>query len=293
MSKTSPEQKTTLEEQVATALNGEGFLFSQVIREKIRSDRPGDGQPQKAWTFLTEEYSVTAPDGAETRIDLVLRNAKNQGLYLCLECKRMNPVYKQWVFFDQRRGPDRAPQGDKYVESFRVFKRGVTHGAPPFHSIEGLRLTNPVHLFNYYIEVAVDWQRKAGHTKAIEDAFQQITCGQSGFMTKQLDFDGPFHVMAIPAVVTTANLYEACFDEADISLSAGTIEPSKLKLEVLEFCAVNYHANDQLAVRSKYSQPIKTIEHEMTFGQIRTVFVVQAHAILKFLSWLDANVIAT
>jgi hypothetical protein len=64
-----------------------------------------------------------------------------------------------------------------------------------------------------------------------------------------------------------------------------------LKLDPMEFCAVNYHANDQLAVRSKYAQPLKTIELDMEFGQIRTVFVVQSEAILKFLDWLDANII--
>jgi len=290
MSKPLATSTPAQEEQVVAALNEGGFLFSQVVRDTIRFDSTGNARPQKAWNFLTEEYSVTAPDGEQTRIDLLLRNVKNLGLYLCVECKRMNPLYKQWLLFDRRRGHDGIAKCDMYVESLHVFQLGSPQGQPPFHSIQSLRLGAPVQLFNYYIEVAVDRQNNVGHTKAIEDAFQQITRGQSGFMTKQLDFDGPFHVTAIPAVVTTATLYQAQFNESDISLATGTIEPSRLKIEPMGFCAVNYHANDQLAVRSKYSQPIKSNEHEITFGQIRTIFVVQADAVLTFLNWLDANI---
>src|SRR5580658_753286 len=100
------------EERIAAALNEQGFLFSQVIRNKIRFDIPGSGQPQKAWKFLTEEYSVTAVDGVQTRIDLVLSNVRKTGACLCLECKRMNPLYKEWIFSDRRRGPTGTPQTD-------------------------------------------------------------------------------------------------------------------------------------------------------------------------------------
>ena len=110
---------------MATALNQQGFLFSQVIREKIRFDRPGNGQPQKAWKFLTEEFSVTAADGAQTRIDLVLGNVRNPGAYLCIECKRMNPLYKEWIFFDRRRRPDGSPNREAYFESFRLSGRPI------------------------------------------------------------------------------------------------------------------------------------------------------------------------
>jgi hypothetical protein len=278
------------EERVAAALNQQGFLFSQVIREKIRFDRPGSNRPQKAWKFLTEEFSVTATDGTQTRIDLVLDSGRNTGTYVCIECKRMNPLYKDWVFFDRRRGPGGEPQMDAYFESFRLSGRPIRPEAPPHHGMERCSIGQMPFIFTYYLEVAVDKQNKPGSTETIEAAFQQITRGQAGFMAKQLEFEGPFKAVAIPVVVTTAKLYEARFDEGQISLNAGTIEPSMLKLDPMEFCAVNYHANDQLAVRSKYSPPLKTIELDMEFGQIRTVFVVQSEAILKFLDWLDTVV---
>jgi len=291
MSKNPTTSHSSQEERVATALNQQGFLFSQVIREKIRFDRPGNGQPQKAWKFLTEEFSVTAADGAQTRIDLVLGNVRNPGAYLCIECKRMNPLYKEWIFFDRRRRPDGSPNWEAYFESFRLSGRPIRPEAPAHHGMERCPIGQTSFIFTYYLEVAIDKQNKPGSTETIETAFQQITRGQAGFMAKQLEFEGPFKMVAIPAVVTTAKLYEARFDEGQISLDAGTIEPSMLKLDPMEFCAVNYHANDQLAVRSKYAQPLKTIELDMEFGQIRTVFVVQSEAILKFLDWLDANII--
>ena len=280
---------TSQEERVAAALNQQGFLFSQVIREKIRFDRPGDSRPQKAWKFLTEEFSETATDGAQTRIDLVLDSVRSAGMYVCIECKRMNPLYKEWIFFDRRREPGGMPLSDAYFESFRLSGRPIRPEAPAQHGMERCSIRQTL-IFNYYLEVAIDRQNKPGSTETIEAAFQQITRGQAGFMAKQLEFEGPPRAVAIPVVVTTAKLYEARFDEGQISLNAGTIEPTMLTLDPMEFCAVNYHANDQLAVRSKYAPPRKIIELDMEFGQIRTIFVVHSEAILKFLDWADANI---
>src|SRR5438874_110600 len=100
-----PLPQPTQAEMVATALNEQGFLFAQVVREKITFDRPGAGQPQTAWSCLAEEFAVTAADGSQTRIDLLLRHHRETGNFLTVECKRNNPLYKQWIFFDRERGP--------------------------------------------------------------------------------------------------------------------------------------------------------------------------------------------
>jgi hypothetical protein len=290
VNETTPQQ-TTQEEKVAAALNEQGFLFSQVVREKIKCDRPGAGQPQRFWRCLTNEYAVTAADGMQTRIDLVLQHVRDPGVFLCVECKRANPLYKQWVFFDRECGPGGTSQTDMYFESFRADLRPLRSNTDALHALERYSSRSPCALFNLYLEVAVDRKNRAGYTETIEDAFLQVTRGQTGFMAKQLTFQGPFYIVAFPVVITTAQLFEARFDIGQVSLSAGTIKPSDVTLVPMEFCAVNYHANDKLAVRSDYAPALTTIENDILFGQTRTVFVVQSNSIILFLNWLNANIV--
>lgn len=70
-----------------------------------------------------------------------------------------------------------------------------------------------------------------------------------------------------------------------LALITGTIQPADLKLKALDFCAVNFHPNDNLATRSKFSPEVNNIETDMQSFQTRTVFIAQADAILKFLDW--------
>ena len=288
MSKTPP-PALTAEQRVAAALNEQGFLFSQAIRDKVKFDRPGNGLPQKAWKYVTQEYAVTAADGSQTRIDLVLQHARSQGHFLCVECKRANPHFKQWVFFDQEFGPGGTAHADAYFEEFHVTQRPITKTSSAHHAMVR-HMVDSCAVFNMYLEVAVDRNKKWGHTETIEDAFLQVTQGQTGFMAKQLTFEGPFDVKAIPVVVTTAKLFNADFDTGCVSLEHGMINPSDLKLNPIEFCAVNYHANDSLAVRSKYSVGIVAMEHDVVF-QVRTVFVVQAEAVISFLNWVSSTIV--
>jgi len=289
MNKRTPRQ-TTQEEKVAAALNEQGFLFSQMVREKVKSHRPGNGQAQKAWNWLAQEYAVTATDGTQTRIDHVLQHTRNLGCFLCIECKRANPLYKQWVFFDRDYGPGGTSQTDMYFESFRVTQRPLRSNADALHAMERYPSRSPCVVFNLYLEVAVDRNNRAGYAETIEDAFLQVTRGQTGFMAKQLTFQGPFYIVTFPIVITTAQLFDAPFDIGQVSSSTGNIEPSDVRLTPMEFCAVNYHANDKLAVRSNYAPALTTIEDDIEFGQTRTVFVVQSDAIILFLNWLDENI---
>jgi len=280
----------TPEENLAAALNEQGFLFSQVVREKIKFDRPGNGQPQTAWKFLAQEYAVTPPDGSQTRIDLVLQNNRNLGNFVCAECKRANPLYKQWMFFDRDRGPGGTLAAEIYFESLIVSRRPIATIGDAHHGMERY-LSGSCPVFNFYLEVAVNRERKAGYTETIEEAFLQVTRGQAGFMSKQLKFQGPMKIVAIPIVVTTAQLFEAQYEAAQISLRDGTIKASDVRLQPLEFCAVNYHANDKLAVRSDHAPVCTKIEDDVLFWQSRTVFVVQSDSIVVFLNWLDSNIV--
>lgn len=67
---------------VLAALNEQGFLFQQIIREKVRNQIKGDTDTQAHWTFVACEYPVTAADGSQTRIDLTSGTITTEDLKL-------------------------------------------------------------------------------------------------------------------------------------------------------------------------------------------------------------------
>ena len=274
---------------VADALNEQGFLFSQRVREVIQYGNQGILQTD--WAYVEKEYPVTAADGFQTRIDIVLRNLKERGFYLCLECKRAHPAYKKWVFFDKDYGTGGDQPGTLFLESFRVHQRPISPSDWPTHKIESRPAPGRCPVFGFYLEVAVKRDGRSGYTETIEDAFLQVMRGHTGMMSKILTFDSDFRFYSVPIVVTTAQLFEVKLNSTKITLASGTIEPSDLKLEPLEYCAVTYHPNDQLSLKSPYlSGPPGSIQEDILNRQTRTIFVVQADAIIQFLGWLNGRV---
>jgi hypothetical protein len=286
-----PAASPSPEEMVATALNEQGFLLSQVVREKIQNQIPGDQDTQSAWKYVASEYPVTGTDGSQTRIDLVLRRPAN--VYLCLECKRPHPQFKRWVFFDKECSAYPKHTGRLAFEIFHVLSTSSTKGIESArHAIEPRQCCAPCDVFNSYLEASLKrgggggW--KASHTDTIEDAFRQVIRGHTGFMAKLMLGTQPGILRSIPIVVTTAQLLEAQFDPHTVSLSTGMIEPKDLTLQPMDFCAVNYHADDSLALNSDYAGVLEPkIEIDMWFRQTRSIFIVHAEAINKFLTWLQ------
>jgi hypothetical protein len=273
------------EQVVANALNEQGFLFAQIVREKICNRVDEDGDAQNRWGLIASEYPVTASDGSQTRIDLVLGHGSQRDICLAVECKRANPLYKRWVFFDKANGVGASDQS-LFLETVWISQRPVTSPLQITHSLKRFHAANPCHVYNYYLEAALDRQNQSSATKTIEEAFQQVVKGQSGLMAKMVGFDSGHFLRAIPVVVTTADLIEAQFDQKRISLRDGRIEANELKLATMAFCAVNYHADDKLALQSTTNPMSRTnIQNDVQYWQTRTVFVVQSQSVNHFLRW--------
>ena len=279
-----PDTAPTQTQRVAEAMNEQGFLFSQRIRDVINF---GDGTTatQQGWTFMEKEYPVTASDGTQTRIDLVLRNTRDHGIFVCLECKRANPDYKQWIFFDKAyQGSPNQPVSI-FVEVLRISQRpnGVVS-----RMIRDFPATRDCSVFGYYLEVAIKRDGRSGHTETIEDALYQVVKGHTGLIRKMQDFETPLAFSSIPVVVTTAELFEASFDSSGISLETGSITADKIQMRDVPFCAVTYHPNDNLAVKLEGASNGRTsISNDMAALR-RTVFVVRSTALTSFLDWLSS-----
>jgi hypothetical protein len=165
----------SVEDMVSAAMNEQGFLFSQKVQESVQyPSQPKLNGPE--WVFVEREYPVTAYDGSQTRIDLVFRNVAERGIYACLECKRADPLYKRWVFFNEDRS---NPSGTLYFEVVQVSQRGPNvnptgrnSNTYANHLIRNRPSDARCVVFNSYLEVAIDrGTGRAGYTETVESAF--------------------------------------------------------------------------------------------------------------------------
>ncbi|EEF63361.1 hypothetical protein [Pedosphaera parvula] len=279
----------TPEQKVAAALNEQGFLFQQRVRDAIV--QKGHSTGRVPWQLLASEYPVTAADGSQTRVDLVLQNNDFRGAYLCVECKRSDSRFKNWIFFDQGQSIKGTPPENVYLETLRIERRP----GPGCAQLEARRYLDAskaaMPVFNYYVESATDRNDRWSATETIEKAFYQVCLGQSGLMGKVIDFEHPNDFRVIPVVVTTAEMFQADFDVDRIPLETGAINDTDLQLKPLDFCAVNYRPNDNLALKTHVRHRRGDLVADLTFWQLRTVFVVQAKSILKFLKEADLTLV--
>lgn len=269
-------------QQAADALNEHGFLFAQIIRETIRSGF--DANKQAGWKLLGTEYPVTATDGSQTKIDLVLGHIHARNVHVCLECKRPNPKFKVWLFFDKQ-------NPEFFIEEGKMAS-GQLYGHPIEYqqSISNRFPAKHFSVFNSYLEAAtkISFDKKASNGETIEKALRQIIAGHTGLMEKIKGFEREVmsFYRSIPVMVTTAQLFEADFNANDISLETGMIEASCIKLLPLKFCAVDYHSDDSLSIPRRDTGFRKgDVATDIRFFQNRTVFIVHASSINDFLFW--------
>lgn len=271
-------------EKAADALNEHGFLFTQIVREKIRSGF--DFRKQEGWRLLGAEYPVTATDGSQTKIDMVLGHINAKDVYVCLECKRPNPKFKVWLLFDKQ-----SPEF--FIEEGRMESGKSYSGGEPIDYRQSISTRFPAKhfsVFNSYLEAAtkISFDKKASNGETIEKALRQIIAGHTGLMEKIRGFEREpmSFYRSIPVMVTTAQLFEAEFKANDISLETGMIDASSVKLLPLKFCAVSYHSDDSLSIPRRNTNFRKgDVATDISYFQKRTVFIVNASAINDFLFW--------
>jgi hypothetical protein len=285
---------------VADALNEHGFLLQQAVVDKLRGKTGNDRQRQ--WNFVASEYPVTAADGSQTKIDILVKHAGRDETYLCIECKRPNPRFKKWVFFGNDSGVEQVSDWIGNIETVHISHRRTHEPEGIRYSLKRITKKIDVPFFCYYVEAVAKrdnqsdgrntaTRQSASSTDAIEKSFQQLLRGHSGLVEKFCQSNATGLFQSIPVVVTTADILEAAFDSRRISEGDGMINEADLKLVPREYCAVNYRADDTLAVKNRtgHERSIGTID--LVNGQIRTVFVVNIRALNKFLNWAGQNLI--
>jgi hypothetical protein len=277
---------------VADAMNEHGFLLQQYVKERIRGNVGSKGDTQDQWAFVATEYPVTAMDGSQTRIDILLKHTTHQRVFMCLECKRPNPRFKKWIFFDKGMGV--AGMGDNHALVETIFLQSTPAKPQDVrHYIQGVPSLEDLPVFSAYLEAAVKKEgTSASSTEAAEKAFLQVMKGQSGLMRKLWNIETVGYARAIPVVVTTAELMEADFDPNRITMENGMILPDDLELISMDFCAVNYRPDNSLALPLVAGNFPQVGVNDLIGAQIRTVFVVHTTALTKFLNWAGHHLLS-
>ena len=270
------------EEHAAKALNEQGFLFQQRVREEMRL---GFEEHRHKWVLEGMEYPVSAANERQTKIDLVLAHGQHRGVHLAVECKRAHPDYKASLFFDTTHLGRSNSTRECLLEAVRLKQRPIKDFNTVTRRIDKYTMGSR-EAFNYYLECKLGRDGKSSSTDTIEDAFVQVMLGHSGLMKKLFAMDSHFFARSIPVVLTTAQLFEAKFDVQKVSLREGFIKSSDLELKPLDFAPVHYHAADDLSLApltAVFSRP--DITSDLTQWQTRTIFVVQASCVVDFLGW--------
>jgi hypothetical protein len=285
------ETAPTAEEVVCAALNEQGYLFHHKIVQVLQPPT-GRENSKHEWAVEASEVPVSLPNGNETRVDIVLRHRrqKDSPWRVVVECKRAAREYKRWVFFADNKYDEGPSPNCYYTEYARLRDSWDGQGEPVMtHYAEVIGAAAECPVFDFGVEARIEppnRDKRASATDAIEDAFRQVTLGQTGLAYK-LRRACALTIRLIPVVVTTAELMSAHFDADKISLDGGKIEPNDLKLEPRKWLAVNYRISDVVSQYSGFTGSRTTSIAQQLGSQVRTVFVVQALHVQPFLEWLE------
>jgi len=282
--------QTTPEEIVAGALNEQGYLFQHKLATTLLADEAN--QAKHSWQLEAAEVPVSFRD-YETRIDLVLRLGPESQVPVraVIECKRSMRDFKRWVFFAQNEIVQTASPKFYYAEHSHLQGAWNGQGEPNIvHTIDPKPALTECPVFDFGVEAKLSssgGDKRVSATDAIEDAFQQVTLGQAGLGVKLRQLH-VLNFLNLPIVVTTAELVSAHFDAHHVSMDRGTIEAKNLKLESREWLAVNFRIRQTITLSVPTGLHSKiSLGADLALRQIRTVFVVQAEHMQKFLAWLE------
>jgi hypothetical protein len=276
--------KRDTKESIARALNAHGFLLQQRVEEEIEA---GVREEKHGWVLEASEYPVTASNGKETRLDVVLALARERGIKIGIECKRANPRYKMWLFWGEEPA---VREGGHRRLYFEVGERNGKGGKGPNrwrHRFIQLPARD-FPLCHFFIESDRNGEDDSRREDAANHAIEQATFGQSGLFQKVGAFQESDVFCAVPVVVTTAELYHVQFDVSDIGLTSGRIAPDRLEYRSVPYVAVNFAGRDRLSPTGESMPYGRTgVQQDMTRWQLHTYFVVQAPHINDFLAHFD------
>ena len=274
-------------------LNSHGYSFMYAV---VSAAHDAFDAHTSKWLFEVTEFPVEV-QGRGTRIDLILKH-QSMPIFLVGECKRANPAYSDWCFV-------RAPYTMRHENSGAVvFDRiQVVNDNPSnfsFGNMPHVAVTKQYGLGEiYHIAIEVKSNKKgdanAGRSDAIEGAAGQVCLGLNGYIhtlhSNSQIWKAESKAYVLPVILTTADLWVSSADLKETDLLTGEIDTSASDLTKADWVLYQYH----MAPGLKYGtlgigigpteKEVDTLGKIMQHRYIRTIFIVNAGAIAKFLQW--------
>lgn len=274
-----------------SVLNRNGFGFQYSVLRLI-SDLCDKGE--SSWLPETSEFPVQIK-GSNTHIDFVLRRNKyvaaNASIYMVCECKRVNPALGSWCFvrspFTRR---NRNPYDPWIIDYLEIRNYPTTQAKEVFAS----SMTSVKTELSYHIGMELKTNQIGDPCDqgkgAIDATVAQLGRGLAGFIETIRDWPeivgSSTSALFIPVIFTTANLYTSDVDLSESDLITGNIELEKLELVEKPYLFFQYNLSPNLkhSVLS-YSGPKADLGVLLESDFARTILVVNANGIEKFLQW--------
>ncbi|MDQ6947103.1 MAG: hypothetical protein M3256_12760 [Actinomycetota bacterium] len=244
----------TESEWTIQALNIHGAFFERWCREVVDSLAP--------WHVKYSNYPVEF-GGLESNLDVRAdRNLDGHLVSLLIECKKHNPEFIDWIFLPKKGVYTGTPL---LINELRLRPSNLDVGSWSFEGvIGGLRWNSPIAdearetrgSYSEYSKLQTEKAPKAAMTKtsnaAITEAARQVAIATQSITREEFRHGNAlgalkpprtpgyeFHHI-VPAIVTTARLFQCEFAPADVNPRTGEIPIDRVTLQQVQHLRLEY-----------------------------------------------------
>ena len=273
------DDKGNLEQALNGLLNKNGHGFQYAVLKEVQS---AITEVKSPWLFEVAEFPVSI-NGEDIHIDFILQNF-HEPFYLICECKRVNPALSNWVFL-------KAPAISKkitYNTDNIVREMSNERGDGTFLQ------SRPIYKDKYrlHFEIKSGEIGDCSKGKQLDESITQVMRGLNGFIEytifrmKKADFKSVRNnkkIAFLPVIFTTARILTSDVDISESDLLSGKIDVNKIKLEEKEWCYFQYNQSQNLKHNHFVLQSLKDLSDVLSCEFTRTILIVSAKGIRKFL----------
>jgi hypothetical protein len=286
----------TQDEWTLHALNIHGVFFERACVNLINLTPD--------WRVISTNYPVEFPPpdgpwrGKESSLDVWAR--RENPAYVVdtlIECKKANPDFVNWVFFERSAASDQSHLGVVQVDNTQ------SAGANPTWSTSTsiARMTTSSPVVTDAREVRGDYAKHQGGNKtktsneSIQGAAYQVALAARAIVNEENQLlnkarGSPEHPVPpwlkkfyVPVICTTAELYVVKFDSNSVSIINGEINLDQAQLSPTSSVLFEYALPKHLQLAPANPLDVLKSGNSETFSRMH-IFVVQPEALVGFLS---------
>lgn len=268
------------QEDTLKQINKSGFPFQLRVEHEIRLT-----QQAHNWSVASREHPwVSADNSSSGFIDIVLKHNQFSTFRLVIECKRIkadDARQLRWVFLL----PDKESEPTWLASCFEVEGRGGKgqtdeHEWSDLRVWDNVRLT-PASLQSEFCILTSDDQRRQ---PILESLATEVLESIEGLAEEEVNIEKslgqPTHtrLFIFPAIVTNAEIAVCRFDPANITITDGTLDTSKVEITTVPFIRF------RKSLATSFPQGGFYYLEAANKARERTVFIVNAASLPEFLN---------